>query len=65
MGFRGDGRLGSEEAAHRWADRNDIDPRDVHVRSSGRGVKLEVRRSALGDSGGSHKDLRDGRRDGW
>jgi hypothetical protein len=59
------GEFGSEEAARRWADRNKLDPRDVSVRASGGGVKLEVRRSALGDSGSHNNDLRDGRRTGW
>ncbi|MET0602622.1 MAG: hypothetical protein ABW167_11580 [Baekduia sp.] len=59
------GEFGDEQAANRWADRNRLDPRDVHVRQSGKGVKLAVRRSSLGDSGTRQDDLRDGRRDGW
>jgi hypothetical protein len=63
--FEDVGEFGSEQAANRWADRNGLDPRDVQVRQSGKGVKLEVRRSALGDSGSRREDLRDGRRSGW
>jgi hypothetical protein len=59
------GEFSSEQAANRWADRNGLDPRDVHIRQDGKGVRLEVRRSALGDSGTRHDDRRDGRRDGW
>ena len=59
------GDFGSEEAAHRGAERNHFDPRDISVRRSAGGVKLEVRRSALGDSGIRKDDRRDGRRSGW
>jgi hypothetical protein len=59
------GEFGCEQAAHRWADRNGLDPRDVQVSQNAKGVKLAVRRSALGDSGTRQDDLRDGRRDGW
>lgn len=59
------GEFGSDDDAHRWAKRNGLDPRDVRVSTSGRGVRLEVRRSALGDSGASQNDLHDGRRSGW
>ncbi len=59
------GEFGSESAAHRWADRNGLDPSDVHVRRCRGGVQLKVRRSALGDGSRNHNDLRDGRRSGW
>ncbi|PKP98716.1 MAG: hypothetical protein CVT76_01840 [Alphaproteobacteria bacterium HGW-Alphaproteobacteria-15] len=54
----------SDAAAERWAKRNDIDLRDIRTSASGKGVRLEVRRSSLGDSR-AQVDLRDGRRTGW
>lgn len=57
------GRFGSERDARRWADRNRLDARDVHIRIDGDGVRLDVRRSA--SDGTREDDLRDGRRTGW
>ncbi|RSV13442.1 hypothetical protein CA236_17685 [Sphingomonas sp. ABOLG] len=59
------GEFGSEADADRWAKRNNLDPRDVRISRKGSGVELEVRRSALGDSGARHDDRRDGRRNGF
>ena len=59
------GTFGSEEDAQRWADRNGLAHQDVRIRRDGRGAKLEVRRSALGDGGTRTGDLRDGRRTGF
>lgn len=59
------GTFDSEDDARRWADRNGLAHQDVRVRPGRRGVDLEVRRSALGDSGTWPSDLRDGRRTGW
>jgi hypothetical protein len=58
------GDFADDAAAERWAKRNDIDLRDIRTTSSGKGVRLEVRRSSLGDSR-AQGDLRDGRRTGW
>ena len=59
------GEFGSEADADRWAKRNNLAPQDVRISRKGDGVELEVRRSALGDSGGRHNDRRDGRRTGF
>jgi hypothetical protein len=58
------GDFASERDAQDWAERNNIDPSDLHFRARGkRGVTLSVRRSALGDS--SQADLSFGRRTGF
>lgn len=62
--FEDGGSFDDAEAAHRWADRNKIAPQDRQVRADGKGVKLDLRRSALGDDA-LHDDKRDGRRTGW
>ena len=59
------GDFGDEAAAERWAKRNDVDLRDIRASRRGDGVRLEIRRSALGDTGRRDNDLRDGRRTGW
>ena len=59
-----DGDFANERDAQDWAERNNLDVRDLHYRSRGsRGVTLSVRRSALGDSATS--DLSYGRRTGF
>jgi len=63
--FEDMGDFGDDAAADRWARRNNVDPRDVRISRRGDGVRLEIRRSALGDSGPANNDLRDGRRKGW
>lgn len=63
--FEDMGDFGDDAAADRWAKRNNVDPRDVRISKKGDGVRLEIRRSALGDSGRRDSDLRDGRRTGW
>lgn len=62
--FEDMGDFADDAAAERWAKRNDIDLRDIRTSASGKGVRLEVRRSSLGDSR-AQTDLRDGRRTGW
>lgn len=62
--FEDMGEFADDAAAERWAKRNDIDLRDIRTSASGKGVRLEVRRSSLGDSR-AQTDLRDGRRTGW
>ncbi len=58
------GDFANEKDAQDWAERNNLDVRDLHYRSRGsRGVTLSVRRSALGDSASS--DLSYGRRTGF
>ncbi|MFC4194696.1 hypothetical protein ACFQFS_14455 [Novosphingobium lubricantis] len=58
------GDFASERDAQDWAERNNIDPSDLHLRARGkRGVTLSVRRSALRDS--SQADLSFGRRTGF
>ncbi|MBC2652432.1 MULTISPECIES: hypothetical protein [Novosphingobium] len=58
------GDFPSERDAQEWAERNNIDPQDLHFRARGRrGVTLSVRRSALGDS--SRGDLSYGRGTGF
>lgn len=57
------GEFGSTKAAEDWAKRNDIDPRDLHIRSRGDGVSVGVKRSALGDE--KFNDNHNGRRDGF
>lgn len=66
MGYDFDetGNFASEHAAREWAERNAIDPADLHIRARGkRGVTLSVRRSALGDT--ARADLTYGRRTGF
>ena len=62
--FEDMGEFADDAAAERCAKRNEIDLRDIRTTASGRGVRLEVRRSSLGDNR-VHSDLRDGRRTGW
>ena len=58
------GDFASEHDAREWAERNNIEPADLHVRNRGdRGVTLSVRRSALGDT--ARGDLTYGRRTGY
>lgn len=58
------GDFGSEHDAREWAERNNIELADLHIRNRGdRGVTLSVRRSALGDS--ARSDLAYGRRTGF
>lgn len=58
------GDFASEKDAQDWAERNNIDLRDLHIRGRGRaGVTLSVRRSALGDA--RPDDLSFGRRTGF
>ena len=58
------GDFANERDAQDWAERNNLDVRDLHDRSRGsRGVTLSVRRSSLGDSATS--DLSYGRRTGF
>ena len=58
------GDFASERDAQDWAERNNIDPQDLHFRARGRrGVTLSVRRSTLGDS--SRGDFSYGRRTGF
>lgn len=59
------GDFESEADADRWPKRNGVPHQDVCTRNTGRGVKLEVRRSALGEDGQRSSDLRDGRRTGF
>jgi hypothetical protein len=59
------GEFGSAADADRWAKRQGLAPQDVRITRKGDGVELEVRRSALGDSGTRHDDRRDGRRNGF
>ncbi|MDQ2764859.1 MAG: hypothetical protein M3Y22_15695 [Pseudomonadota bacterium] len=59
------GDFGSDADADRWAKRNRIAPQDVRTRTTASGVRAEIRRSALGDSGIRNDDLRDGRRTGF
>jgi hypothetical protein len=62
--FEDMGDFADDAAAQRWAKRNDIDLRDIRTSACGKGVRIEVRRSSLGDSR-AQGDLRDGRRTGW
>lgn len=58
------GDFSSEHNAREWAERNNIDPSDLHFRNrGGRNVTLSVRRSALGDN--ARSDLTYGRRTGY
>ena len=43
--FEDMGDFADDAAAERWAKRNEIDLRDIRTTASGRGVRLEVRRS--------------------
>ena len=58
------GDFASERDAQDWAERNNLDLRNLHIRNrGGRGVTLSVRRSALGDT--RPDDLSFGRRPGF
>ena len=62
--FEDVGGFGSREDAERWAKANNIDPRDLDVRSTGgRSVSASVRRSALTE--GTDQDRSYGRKDGF
>lgn len=38
------GEFGDRHAAENWAKRNNIDPRDLHIRDTARGVDVAVRK---------------------
>lgn len=57
------GQFGSRREAEDWARRNDLDPRDLHVREQGGSVDVGVKRSAT--SGRRFDDSHNGRRDGF
>lgn len=62
--FEDVGNFRSREDAERWAKANNIEPRDLDVRSNGgRGVSASVRRTALTD--GTEQDRSYGRTDGF
>ena len=63
--FQDMGDFGDDAAAERWAKRNNVDLRDIRTSRKGDSVRLEIRRSALGDRHAGSNDLRDGRRTGW
>ena len=63
--FEDMGSFDDEAAAENWADRQGLDPRDVQSRREGSGVKVSVRRSALGSGGSAPSDNSFGRRSGW
>ena len=45
------GQFGDRQAAENWAKRNNIDPRDLHFRETGRGVDVGVRKNIKRDDG--------------
>ena len=50
------GDFASERDAQDWAERNNLDPADLHFRGRGkRRVPLRVRRSPLGSSSQRHR----------
>lgn len=57
------GRFGSRRAAEEWADRNNIDYSDLHIREDGTGCDAGVRRSAMPQGGFDDSDKR--RKDGF
>ncbi|VWX51102.1 hypothetical protein [Novosphingobium sp. 9U] len=57
------GSFGSRRAAEDWAKRNNIDPRDLHIREGNGGCDVGVRRSAIPSDGFNDGDKR--RRDGF
>jgi hypothetical protein len=57
------GNFGSRRAAEEWAERNNIDPRDLHIREDGSGCNVGVRRSAIPNGGFNDSDRR--RKDGF
>lgn len=57
------GSFGSRRAAEDWAKRNNIDPRDLHIREGNGSCDVGVRRSAI--PGGGFNDSGNRRRDGF
>ena len=57
------GQFGSERDAVDWAKRNNIDPRDLNIRGSGKDVDVGVRRSV--SKGDRYNDASNRRRDGF
>ena len=57
------GNFGLRRAAEEWAKRNDIDPRNLHIREDSRGCDVAVRRSAIPQTGFDDSDKR--RKDGF
>ncbi|MBB4859189.1 hypothetical protein HNO88_002518 [Novosphingobium chloroacetimidivorans] len=57
------GNFGSRREAEEWAKRNNIDPRDLHIREDSRGCDVGVRRSAIPSGGFDDADKR--RKDGF
>ena len=58
------GEFPSERAAVDWARRNNIDPRDLHIRQRGNSVDVGLRRSSGRREGGLN-DTHGRRRDGF
>jgi hypothetical protein len=58
------GKFADAKAAEDWARRNDIDPRDLHIRQTRDGVDVAVRKGARGNDG-DYSDRYNGRRDGF
>lgn len=58
------GEFGDRRAAEDWARRNNIDPRDLHIRDTARGVEVGVNKSAH-DKGERYNDRHGGRKDGF
>ena len=57
------GQFGSRQGAEDWAKRNNIDPRDLHVRDQGDGsVDVGVKRGSAKDQ---YNDGNNDRRDGF
>lgn len=64
MGYSYDdvGKFGDAAAAEAWARRNNIDPRDLHIRNTPDGVEAGVRKNTRANDryDDGHGDRRDG-----
>lgn len=58
------GEFPSQRAAVDWAHRNNIDPRDIHIRHRGNSVEVGLRRST-GKKENELDNRYGGRRDGF
>lgn len=57
------GGFDSAKDAHDWAERNNVDPRDLHLKNEGKGVRASMRRS--GQPADRFKDRDNSRKDGF
>ena len=64
FGYEDVGEMKDRHAAEDWAKRNNVDLRDLHVRQSGTGVEVGIRKSRYDDKE-RYDNRHGGRQDGF